>query len=255
MGMKILLLLALLIFTACGKDHKKDHIIAKIPEASGICYNAKTDTLFAVSDRGRIYELSLQGKKLRHKDIGKYDLEGIACDTSGNMLLGIDEGADNLLLIDPKTLNIKKIVSVKRSFHKARILQKDKEYGLEGVTIDPSGTIYLSNQSHYLFPHTDPSVIVTVRDLQHPKTPILSLIDPRIRDIAGLSYKNGALYFVSDTDDRLYRYDLKKGKIDLSAKLPKFAQEGITFDNKGNIYFADDNGHIFRYKEKRFGIE
>ncbi|RUM63273.1 MAG: hypothetical protein DSZ05_08875, partial [Sulfurospirillum sp.] len=63
------------------------------------------------------------------------------------------------------------------------------------------------------------------------------------------------LYFVSDTDDRLYRYDLKKGKIDLSAKLPKFAQEGITFDNKGNIYFADDNGHIFKYKEKKFGIK
>ncbi len=253
--MKLLLLLSLLFFTACGKDRKKDHIIAKIPEASGICYYAKTDTLFAVSDRGRVYELSTEGKISHKRDIGKYDLEGIACDPKNDRLLGVDEGNDNILIIDAKTLHVQKEISVKRSFHDRKILVKDKEYGLEGITVDPLGNVYLANQSHHFYPHEDPSVIVTVKDLTRKKTPILSIIDPRIKDIAGLAYTKNGLYLISDTNDKIYHYNLTTRKRDFSTKLPKFAQEGIAFDNNGYIYFADDNGRIFKYRAKRFGIE
>ncbi len=38
-------------------------------------------------------------------------------------------------------------------------------------------------------------------------------------------------------------------------KLDKFAQEGVTFDNKGNIYFADDNGAVFKYRQKELNIK
>ena len=250
--MKLLLLLSLLLFTACEKDRKKDHVIAKVPEASGICYYAKTGTLFAVSDRGRIYELSRDGKILRNRNIGKYDLEGIACDPQNNRLLCIDEGNDNILIVDTKTLHLQKEVSVKRSFHNKKILVKDKEHGLEGITIAPSGNIYLANQSHRFYPDKDPSVIVVVKDLAHQKTPIFSIIDPRIKDISGLAYTKNGLYMVSDTNNKIYRYNLTTRKRDFFAKLPKFAQEGITFDQNGYIYFADDNGHILKYRAKRF---
>ena len=253
--MKLLLLLSLLFFTACAKDRKKDHIIAKIPEASGICYYGDTGTLFAVSDRGRVYELSADGKILHKRDIGKYDLEGIACDPKNNRLLAVDEGKDNIVIIDAKTLHIQKKISVKRSFQGKKILIRDEEYGLEGITLDSSGNIYLANQSHRFYPHKDPSIIVTVKNLTHKKTPILSLINPRIKDISGLAYTENGLYFVSDTNDKLYRYNLITRKRDFSAKLPKFAQEGITFDKNGFIYFADDNGHIFKYRTKRFEIK
>ena len=45
------------------------------------------------------------------------------------------------------------------------------------------------------------------------------------------------------------KYDLDKQKIVKKKKLSKrYAQEGITFDDKGNIYIADDNGKVLKLK-------
>ncbi len=40
----------------------KIEIIAKIPEASGICYSTKSNTLFVVNDEGTIYEIDDNGE-------------------------------------------------------------------------------------------------------------------------------------------------------------------------------------------------
>jgi len=258
MGLKYAFLsILLLVLAACGKsDNLKKHIIASIPEASGICFHPESKTLFAVSDRGIVYQLSTEGKILQKHHIGDYDLEGITYDVKNHLLLAIAEGKDNILLINPKDLKLQKEVSVKRSFLDQKILLKDKKNGLEGITTDDKGTIFISNQSAHKYPHKDPSVIVVLNnnDLRLHKIPIRALIDPQKIDIAGLAYKENNLYMVSDTKNRLYRYNLKKKKIDLEKKLPKFAQEGIAFDRSGYIYFANDKGSILKYKAKKFGI-
>jgi len=258
MGLRYLFIASLLLlFSACGESGGlKKHIIAKIPEASGICFHRQRKTLYAVSDRGSVYELSTEGKILHKRHIGKYDLEGITCDPGSGMLFAIAEGKDNILILDPKNLKLQKEVSVIRSFLDKKILLKDAKNGLEGITTDGKGLIYLSNQSAHTYPHKDPSVIVVIKtnDLRLNKAPIYTLIDPQKIDIAGLAYQNGYLYMVSDTKNRLYRYNLQKQKIDLEKKLPKFAQEGIAFDDFGYIYFANDKGSILKYKAKKFGI-
>ena len=254
MNIKIFLFILLIGLSACGGERKKNHIIANIPEASGICYNEFTRKLYVVSDRGSVYELTKKGKIVRKKHIGNYDLEGIACDLKNNRLIAIEEGNDNILIINPKTLNVEKKISVKRSYNGKKILVKDKEFGLEGITLDAEGNIYISNQSYRKYPQKDPSVIILIKDLNHKKTPILSLIDPGPKDIAGLFYKNGNIYMVSDSNNKLYKYNLKKQKIDFVVKLPKFAQEGIAFDDDGHIYFANDNGSVLKYKTKKFGL-
>ncbi len=247
MVLRYFILTWIFLFTACATNTKKDHTIAKIPEASGICYDKNSKTLYTISDRGTVYQLSLSGKKLRKNHIGNFDIEGIACDSKNDRLLVISEGNDNILIINKKNLTIKKKIDIKRSFKGVKILLKDKEYGIEGITIDDDGYIFISNQSHHKYPHPDPSVIIKIKDLHKSKTKILSVIDPRRKDIAGLDYHKGYLYMVSDTNDKLYRYDFKEKRIDAKAKLPKFAQEGVAFDEDGNIYFADDNGRILKY--------
>lgn len=253
MGIKYTLILALLFFTACGQS-RENHIIAKIPEASGICFHKNSKTLYAVSDRGTVYELNTKGKILRKKHIGDYDLEGIACDPRNGTILAIAEGKDNILVLNPKTLNIQKEISIQRSFKNKKLLVKDKENGIEGITVDNRGIIYVSNQSTRKYPKEDPSVLVLVKDLRDKETAILSFIDHGKKDIAGLAWQNGYLYMVSDQKDKLYRYSLDKKKVDLSVKLPKFAQEGVTFDEDGNIYFANDKGNILKYKAKKFNL-
>jgi uncharacterized protein YjiK len=55
---------------------------------------------------------------------------------------------------------------------------------------------------------------------------------------------------VSDDHSLLIEYDLKKQKTKKEYKLTNYyAQEGITFDKKGNLYIADDGGNILKIKD------
>jgi len=69
-----------------------------------------------------------------------------------------------------------------------------------------------------------------------------------------MQYHDKKLYIISDKKDKLYIYNLKTNKILKKIKLPKFAQEGITFDKKGFVYFSDDDGFVLKYKRKSFHI-
>ncbi len=250
MVIRTISLVSLLSITACSSS---DHVIAKVPEASGICYSQQSNTLFVANDEGRVYELSTDGKILRKKRIGKYDLEGVACDDKNNRLLFAVEGDDSILIVNPKNLTPKKEIKIRRKYDKKLILKKDKKQGLEGITI-ANDIIYISNQSKNKYPKSDPSVVLTVKDLNRKKTPILGLIDHGHKDVAGLAYHQGYLYMVSDKEDLLIKYDLKSHSVILTKKLPVFAQEGITFDNSNNIYFADDEGQILKYQTKELDL-
>ena len=91
-------------------------VLTLIPEASGITYVKKTNTLFVVNDEGILYELSLKGKILRKKKIGSYDLEGISFDSKNDLLILAIEGRDNILLVHRNNFHIKKEISVKRKY-------------------------------------------------------------------------------------------------------------------------------------------
>lgn len=246
--MKFYTLLLILFFTSCSHS---DEALVHIPEASGICYAKNTNSLFVANDEGKVYEINTDGKILREKRLGNYDLEGVACDTQKGKLYFALEGNDNILIVNQKKLTVQKEISIKRDFKKTKVLKKDKKNGLEGITITPNG-IYLSNQSTKRWPKSDPSVLIKIETLKKKKVAIKDIVDHGYKDIAGLSYHNGYLYMVSDSENLLIKYDLKNRKTISTKNLQDFAQEGITFDDHGYIYFADDNGRILKYKSKGF---
>jgi len=235
---------------SCDLKSKPIHLqkIADIPEASGICYSQKRDSLFVVGDEGRVYELSKEGKLLNRAFYPKHNFEGIACDDKRGKLYLAVEGKDNILLLSQKSLKKRDKIKIKREYKGKLILKKDwKRNGLEGITLIKN-SIALTNQSKKLLPKKDPSVILLIEKNGGKKREIKSLIDLRIKDLAGLDYYNEYLYVVSDHEDLLLKYDLKKQKIVSKIKLPPFAQEGVAIDNEKNIYFADDNGHLYKSK-------
>jgi len=59
---------------------------------------------------------------------------------------------------------------------------------------------------------------------------------------------------VSDKEDLLIKYDIEKKKSVQKVKLEKGAWEGIAFDYKGNVYLADDDGRVVKYKKKALGL-
>ncbi|MGB6328654.1 MAG: SdiA-regulated domain-containing protein [Halarcobacter sp.] len=241
---KILILVLIVLFTS--NIFAKEKVIAKIPEASGISYSYKSNTLFIVNDEGSIYEISLEGQILREKKIGKLDLEGIAVDDENDLLLLAVEGDDEILVLSKNKLKKKHKISIKRDYKGVKVLKKGDD-GLEGIALYKN-KIYLSNQSKNKYPKDDSSVVVIVDyDLKKKKQKIENIINHGFIDIAGLTFYNDILFMISDKENLLIQYDIKRKKAIKKEKLSKkYAQEGITFDKNGNLYIADDNGQILK---------
>jgi len=221
-----------LTLIACSNE---EHKIVSIAEASGISYCQNTNTLMVANDEGSFYEITPKGVIISRHKLGKYDLEGVVCEDN-EITLAVEGGS--LLKVDRKSLQIKelKIKGVGFKFN--------KKSGIEGIA-KIGKFYYLSIQSKK---KEKAKLLVVKAGANYAK--IKQIINHGIIDSAGMEYHNKKLYIVSDKKDKLYIYNLKTNKIIKKIKLDKFAQEGISFDNHGNIFLADDNGAVFRYTTK-----
>ncbi len=282
----MILVLALGMFTACGsggtapvEDDTGDTAIANIEEASGICYSTANNALFVVSDEGVLYKLDMSGKILKKQvytyttsggSEKKYDFEGVACDDAqGNVAIAVEK-KENIMTIRQDTFEREKAIGdieraiindvhimIKYDEDNATTNNERYEDGIEGITMDTSGKVYLSHQSNVAYPGTDSSFIFTVDSYTapHPLVDTSAIIDPTLIDMSGLAYYNDSLYIVHETN-KLSQYDIST-KVIKTINLPTgIDAQGVTFDNDGNIYFADDeHGKVLKYKASELGIE
>jgi uncharacterized protein YjiK len=237
-----LLITIALLLSACG-DTLGEKIV-KIPEASGISYCNSTETLIVANDEGKYYEINRKGKILQKVKLGKYDLEGIVCEDEEFIFVIENKG---LLFVDRKTMKKKKVI-IDTSYQGKKLKLFDKKEGIEGIA-KVDNMVYLAKQSK----KKKRSFIAVVRLTPYPSR-IVDVIEHHIPDTAGLAYHDGYLYMVSDKEDLLIKYDLQKKKSVQKIKLGAGAWEGITFDNKGYVYLADDDGRVLKYKKKALGL-
>jgi len=229
----------LLLFTACNAKPNNKHKIASIPEASGISYCSNSKTLMVANDEGTFYEISPQGAILSKHKLGKYDLEGVVCEKD-KIIFAVEDGA--LLEVNRKTF---KTTFIKI---KGQDFKFSKKSGIEGIT-KIKDLYYVSIQAKK---EKDSKILVLKVGKNYAK--VIETIQHGIIDSAGMQYHDKKLYIVSDKKDKLYIYNLKKNKVKKSVKLPKFAQEGITFGIDKDIYFADDDGAVMHYTLKELGL-
>jgi len=212
--------------------------IAKIPEASGICFLAESKELIVVNDEGWIYRLKTNGTIIEKKHLGNYDFEGVTT-YKENLLIAVED-KNAIFIVDKKSFKIIKKVTIKK--HKA--LKKSKKHGLEAITV-LDDTIYLSHQTSGIF---------TIDGIKHQKARVREIYQHGYKDVAGLSAKDGFLYMSSDKKNLLIKYDIKNAKTLFKVKLPKSAQEGVCFDDENNVYIADDKGQVLKYTTKELGL-
>ncbi len=271
----------LLLLTACGGGSGDDDgsggdggsgnitgkTIASIDEASGICYSEAQDALFVVSDKGVVYKLDMEGniqEEQAHRSAKdkKYDYEGVACDDDNEKLVVAVEGKDNLHTIDQNDISFlsmndegKPTGDITRPDDDTLFKDEEGKTGIEGVSMN-EGTIYVSNQSLVKYPGQDSSFVFTVDDYTADAPNVDTVIDHGQLDIVGLSFHQGSLFMISATNHKLLEYDLDSEKVVSTKDLPTgIDAEGVTFDNDGNIYFADDkNGKVYQYKASDFGV-
>lgn len=238
---RISFLLIALFSMGCAKNN--NHKISKIKEASGISYCSNSDTLVVANDEGSYYEISKSGEIITRKKLGDYDLEGVVCEDERIVFAVEDRG---FLLLDRKTLK-SKMIKLDTHFKGKKLPLFDKKNGIEGIA-KVGDLYYLSKQSK----KAKESFLVAVKlDRYHSK--IVDMIKHKVVDSAGLEYHNNSLYIVSDKKNLLVRYDIEQQKIICKVELEKSAQEGITFDNDGYLYIADDEGSVFKYSAEYFG--
>ena len=208
--------------------------IAYIKAASGISYCHNNNTLMVASDNGKIYEITQSGNILSKYTIGNYDFEGIICEDK-ELILAIE--GSGLLRFNRETHKID-IFPLEGTTD----IKMSNKHGIEGL-IKIGDDYYLSIQSKK---KKNAKLLKVLLD--KTSATVVSTITTKIIDMSGLEYRNEKLYIVSDTNDELYLYDIKTEKILQSIPLPKFAQEGIAFAKDKGVFFANDNGSVFRYE-------
>lgn len=222
---------------------------AKSDKLSGLVFYPQRKTLFAVSDNGRIIELKTDGTVIQKKQLRKKaDFEGITYNPATEMLYIAIEGEEIILEVNPETLEAERDIPIDRMFEGDILLSPEGD-GIEGITFVPAsdgatnGSFYLVNQSDELG-GTDPSVVFEV-EINHavdePKARITRYFSVGVTDLSGIHYvpSSRRLLIISDANNLLLEVSLT-GQVIETYPLPGKKQEGITTDEEGSLYIAQD---------------
>ena len=234
-----------------------------IPEPSGITYHATRKSIFVVSDEGELHEMRRDGRPVRSQSLNQTDLEGITMNPSTGLLYAVVEGDDAILEISPQTFEITRRFGINRGFEGRELLRKGG-MGLEAITFvtDDShpegGTFWVGNQSFSLKPNREPSIVCQVvlplssTNPTPPEGKIVGFFPLSIIDISGLAYDSSrhCLIVVSDTTNLLVEVT-RDGNVLRQHLLPGNDQEGITLDDQGFMYIAQENGEVIKIEDRR----
>ena len=221
-------------------------------EPSGIVFSKSRGTLFVVGDEGDICELRTDGTLVNKARIRKTDLEGITSNPVTGNLYALDELSISILEINPDSLEVLQHISI--DLLPAQYNHENKNRGFEAITFLPNpgqaanSRLFIANQGR------SDRASAAVHELTIPladgdnvaKT--LQIFEQKIADLSGLHYddSSGLLLVISDAHNTLLLMTTE-GDTHTSYTLPGENQEGITLDDEGNLYIAEDSGNIIKY--------
>ena len=229
-------------------------------EPSGICFHPQRKTLFVVSDEGEIAEIETDGTPVFNLKIPG-DLEGVTVNPQSGLLYIVCEGRDVILEFDPDKKEVIRKFPMNREFEgDPNFLQKQEggyDNGIESIAFvsdenhPEGGTFYIGNQ-------WDPSCIMEVlvplksSQTETAEARIIRVLPFKMDDPAAMYYdsKTRLLNVVSDADNILVEITLE-GKLVNEYAFLGDNQEGITLDDKGYLYIAQDSGGIIKVKNLR----
>jgi uncharacterized protein YjiK len=234
-------------------------------EPSGIVFHPVRKTLFVVGDEGDLCEMKTDGTMLRQKHYPfnsfKMDFEGITVNPATSLLYVAIEAAEAILEIDPADLEIKRKFDIERELD-GKLVMAPGGQGIEGITFVPNpalphgGTFLVANQAFALNNPNDRSAVFEVEVPLADKAgtssacKLLREFSLGVTDLSDLHYdaSQSRLYIISDSNNLLFVTTLSGRVIAKYTELPCADQEGIAFDDDGNIYIAQDSGGVVKIK-------
>jgi uncharacterized protein YjiK len=230
---KILIFLLAGYFGTSAKDAaeklkiKKQIRLKGIAEPSDIVYSQSTNTYFLLGDKAFIYELDMQGKKIKKFKGSGYDIEGSTL--INDTLVVSDEGLRQIVSFNTRSTEAEKVISL--SYGGA------SNQGFESITYIP-----VLNQ-YWLATEKSPCVFMVYNsEFQLQKQFSIK----GIREVSAMTFFGGDLYVLSDEESSVYRLDYKKGSILNTWKIPVLNPEGICFNqNNEMVVVSDDMGKMY----------
>ena len=232
-------------------------------EPSGICFHSPRGTLFVVGDEGYVYEIETNGKLVKQKRFRNADFEGITHDRSSGLLYIIVEGENLVIELNPETFEILRKFQVPRVLEGETLLEQNGQ-GVEAITFVPDsnhaegGTFFIVNQNftvdnrEYVSGIFEIELPLKSKDEKLHQGKLLRYFTPEVIDLSGLYYDHVTehLYVISDVTNTIFEFD-RSGTLFNAHAFPGDNQEGITVDDNGFMYIAQDSGGIIKVKWKR----
>ncbi|HLA55495.1 MAG TPA: SdiA-regulated domain-containing protein [Flavobacterium sp.] len=198
-------------------------IAIKIPEPSDICYNAKSDDFFIVSDNGILFEADRDGKIVRQVKQNDTDFEAVYSDDKN--VYAVDETHRNIYIYDVNTLKIMRIVNVPYNGAKNK--------GYEAFTFNKSKNNFV------IFTEKDPSWLFELdADFKITNTVDISNI---ATDIAAAQFHDNFLWLLSDEDMAIMKLNPNTYEVVGKWSLPVINPEGFAFDKDGSLLVTCDD--------------
>ena len=233
---------------------------AQFNEPSGIVFYPESETLFVVGDEGDICEIQLDGALIRQKHIRNADFEGITFDPTTGFLYIAIEGQETIIEVDPKDLSVRREFAIQRTFNGDTLLAPGGQ-GIEAITFVPladhpeGGLFYVANQSFSLDSKDDISAVFEIEvplsstSIEDQTARIAKHFHLGLTDLSGLHYneERDSLYIISDAANVIME-TTRSGRILRAYAFPGDNQEGITLDNGGFLYIAQDSGGIIKFR-------
>ena len=216
-----------------------------VKEPSGVAYYPRRGHLFVVGDEGTLGELDGDGKRLDVREV-RGDLEDVTVYTPTGDLVLLAETQAELILYDPVAHQEKK----RWKMDTAAILDEvpgDKNEGFEGIAFRPErgrkggGLFYLAHQR-------TPATVVTLAF--DPASPPGRLGAEAVvarwplaphEDLTAVNYVPSIdrVLVLCDKSDRILIL-AADGTIESEVQVPGESQEGLTIDDKGDVWLAED---------------
>ncbi len=193
----------------------------KIPEPSDICLHKSGNSVFIVSDRGRIYETDFEGKILRASEQKPYDFEGITF-TGGNELFVVDEEKNIICMYNVAALKINDIFRTE--------IKTSPKSGIEAICEIQDGKILAITEKDpvEMFVYTYDFDLL---ERKKPKVP---------KDISAACFYKQRLWLLSDEDSAVYLMKDDFITIEKTWKIPFSGAEGIAFTKDGVLMVVSD---------------
>ena len=201
-----------------------------IYEPSGLSYSPDKESLYTVSDRGMVYQISLTGNTLRELSFTGDDLEGITVDPLTSDIYICEERKGNLVKLNN--------AGVAQSSY--NILNNPGNTGLEGLT-------YNKNlDEFYMLKEMSEGLLIKYSANNNTITQIKLDF---AHDYSGIYYNNisNKLWIVSDESKSLTQCTLEGVKIK-TYELPISGVEGIVVNDDETVAYvvSDPNNKLYK---------